>query len=261
MKKFLVILLLLVVVGVGGIGFYLYSQGADLVRQVAEKELPSVTGTSVGVGGVQFVPFSGQAGLKNFRIGNPKGYSDNDALSVKNMKVDLDLKSLQGDVMVIESIIIDNPTLLFEPQGRSNNLSQIQQNIEAFTGPADPNAETKPVIVKLFRMTGGQVKLIGGKLGLSDQALSLSPIEVRDIGLDENGIAPGKIGAVIADAVLPQVKQALLSGEGKRLAEQFLGRELSLDGVLGGGGVDGVKDKVREGLKGGFGKLLGKGKK
>lgn len=113
MKKFLLILLTIVILLAGGIcGLYLNLE--SIVKASVAKYGSQLTGTEVALDGFRLSPLKGEAELKGLRIVNPAGYQTPHILSLGSAYVRLDMRSLLKPVIVVEEIRIANPEIAYE---------------------------------------------------------------------------------------------------------------------------------------------------
>ena len=92
MKKFLLILLTIIIVLAGGIcGLYLNLE--SIVKASVAKYGSQLTGTEVALDGFRLSLRKGEAELKGLRIANPEGYQTPQILSLGSVYVRLDMRS------------------------------------------------------------------------------------------------------------------------------------------------------------------------
>jgi len=244
MRKILLAVLVLVVVGVVGAGLWVYLRGEGAIRSAIETQGPKYLGAPVRLASVSLSPFSGAARLEGLSIGNPEGFSDAQAIDVGEIAVDLQPRSLFGEMIEIDRIALDAPVIRAEPSRDGLNLTRLQSNLNAYLPPPDPDAP--PVLFRVgeFTMTGAEIVVGGGAVGFSDQSVSLADIRMTDIG-GSDGITGAQLARHIGDAVLPQVRQALASQAGQRLLSQAVDR-MGLPADVVSGSLEGVKSRVED---------------
>lgn len=145
MKKFLLILLTIIILLAGGIcGLYLNLE--SIVKASVAKYGSQLTGTEVALDGFRLSPLKGEAELKGLRIANPEGYQTPQILSLGSVYVRLDMRSLLKPVIVVEEIRIANPEIAYELKSVAhNNVSDLLAavNKNAAAAAAKP-ATAKP---------------------------------------------------------------------------------------------------------------------
>ena len=113
MKKFLLILLTIIILLAGGIcGLYLNLE--SIVKASVAKYGSQLTGTEVALDGFRLSLRKGEAELKGLRIATPEGYQTPQILSLGSVYVRLDMRSLLKPVIVVEEIRIANPEIAYE---------------------------------------------------------------------------------------------------------------------------------------------------
>lgn len=173
---------------------------------------PKVLGAPVKVGSVNINVFSGVVDIRDLFIGNPQGYKHECALTVKTIRVDIVPSSLVGKKMIVEEFTLDGVDVYFEPSATllSNNLSQLNENVSAFSkkfssGEAKTAAENKAekketkLQVDDLNLTSIFVNVVTSVPGgpVSKAPLPVVPIELENLGQDEDGITPLNLTAVI----------------------------------------------------------------
>ncbi len=226
-----------------GLSFFLGS----VVKAGINNFAPKLTQTKVELKGAHISPFTGSGSLTGLTIGNPEGWSDNNAISLGKIHVNVQPFSIFGDHIVIDEIIIDQPEFLYETKIVASNIKSLLKNIEDFAGNGGKEPETEsgePIkfIVKKFRLTNGKARL---GVGAGAIPIPLPPISMDDLGVKEGGITPDQL----AGAVMTNVLGGIISATGKAA--------LKVGGTVGAGAADtagGAMKKTGEGIKKLFGK-------
>ena len=272
MKKIIVGVLILVVVVAGVLVFGLSKLG-PLVKTAVNTYGPDITKTEVRLGDVDVSLFSAQAKLKNFYLGNPKGFNAPDAIQVGSILVDVDEGSLTGDTIVIERIEVLSPQLTYEKTAKSDNFQTILSNIRkgqpsGGTASNGGNASTggpgKKLIIKDFLLKGGKVNLAASLLG-QNQSVSadLPDIHLTGIGEKKGGLSPDAAIKAIFDAINKQINSpdvmSAFSTHLKGLNLDTSNIEKSVQKELEGAqkGIEGVQKEMQKGIEGKIKGILG----
>ncbi|MEQ1920472.1 MAG: hypothetical protein ABL955_14890, partial [Elusimicrobiota bacterium] len=133
MKALKAVILLVVVLGVIALSALSLWLGRG-VKIAVERYGPGIIGAPVSVGAVILTPWSGRGSIHNLVIGNPPGFSGAHALSVGSVDVRIKLSSLAADTIIVESIVVRDPEILYEMGGGGSNLSRLQRNAEGAKG-------------------------------------------------------------------------------------------------------------------------------
>lgn len=242
MKKVLLytglgLLVLLLAVYLGG-QFFLGS----VVTAAMNKFGPQITQTKFELKGAQISPLTGAGSLTGLAIGNPKGWSDANAIYLGTVKVDMKPASILGSHIVVEEIVIDQPEFLYETKIVSSNINDLLKNIEQALGSKDPKPTTEkgePIKfeVKHLKITNGKATL---GLGATAIPLPLPPIELHDLGTKEGGITPNQLAFAVMRSVTASIVGATTKAAGQ------------IGGTTGAAAAEGLK-KTGEAIKGLFG--------
>ena len=222
MKKFLLILLTIIILLAGGIcGLYLNLE--SIVKASVAKYGSQLTGTEVALDGFRLSLRKGEAELKGLRIANPEGYQTPQILSLGSVYVRLDMRSLLKPVIVVEEIRIANPEIAYELKSVAHNnvsdlLAAVNKNAAAAAKPAADQTDAtragtakpavssggsaksatssggKKVIINALNITGGKVSL-GATFGGKGAAASvpLPAVTLKDLGREKGSQGKGII--------------------------------------------------------------------
>lgn len=172
MKKYIILVILLII---GGGAFYLANSYEAIVKNLVHKYGSQVTGTDVSLEGFKISLTDGEGRIKKIVVANPKGYKSPHFISLDGITVKVNIKSLASDTIIIDSIVIDKPSISYEILSLTqNNLKEIQNNINSFaakssSGKGKDTAETeknstsektsegKKVIIKKLQIKSGEI--------------------------------------------------------------------------------------------------------
>ncbi|MCF7849443.1 MAG: hypothetical protein K9M45_11390, partial [Kiritimatiellales bacterium] len=145
MKKLFKIIGLLVVVLIVAIVCVALFWLGPVVKKAVETVGPQATGVAVTVEKVHIRPLRGLVTIDGLFVGNPEGFANPSAVELKEFKVAVNLRSLMGDTIIVKEILIDAPQFTYERKLSTDNIKEIQKNVEAFFGGAGkPAEEPKP---------------------------------------------------------------------------------------------------------------------
>jgi len=195
--------------------------GANLgriVKKGIETYGPPLTQTSVSVDSVNLSILTGSARVKGLVVGNPKGYNSSHAIAVGTAAAGVDPFSLFSKKIVIRSIKLESPDVIFEGGLSGNNLSQILDNINSTgksSGTLSTNAATQPPSEKKYEVddlliSGAKVQVIlTGVSGGQPMTLSLPEIHLTDLGKDGDGITAADLSEHIVAAITTATIEAV----------------------------------------------------
>jgi len=261
MKKFflfgsLVAVLLLIAAAIA-IYFFGNQVLGESVRKVVVTYGPQVTGTTVELESAEVSVQDGQGKLTGFAIGNPAGFSEENALEVGEMELILDLASLTGDPIIIERIFVDAAKLNYERTLQTSNFDAIMEHVQSVIPASseepqpEPTEETPPQKLIIREVVFSNVAVRGGGMGVAVTA-DIPTINLQGIGEAEGGVTPaeasmqilGKLTSSAAQAVitsaggLTNLTSSLISSEGRGELVDKLQDGVSLDGLKNALSVD-----------------------
>lgn len=231
-----VFVVLVVVIAVAVLG-----QLGRLIERGVETAGPKMTGTEVALGGASVSIFSGEGALRRLHVGNPEGFTSDQAFDLGRIAVAIDTKSLTGDVVHIRSIVIEEPRLVaeFDASGRSN-LNRILENVRAVArrgggkqAEADEGGAQTRMIIDEFRFEGAEVRALAPAYGL-DKSLKMPAVVLKNLGAKQGGAAASDIASQvlrpIVDAAVKAAMQEYVAAQRGKLEDKA--KEQLLDKVF-----------------------------
>lgn len=189
-----------------------------LIEHGVETAGPKITGTEVTLGSAHVSIFDGTGALKRLHIGNPEGFTAEEAFDLGEIAIAIDVKSVTGDVIRIRSIVVQAPKLVaeFDAAGR-NNLNRIMDNVRASRGAARAGKDAekddggKPVrlIIDEFRFENAEVHALAPAFQL-DKQLKLAPIVLKNLGAKQGGAAASDLANQVLRPIIDAAVQAAL---------------------------------------------------
>jgi hypothetical protein len=249
MKKFMIFTALLLLIA-GGAFLFLSGDAINaLIKKQIEQVGSEVTQQVVTVDNVDMKLLNGAGTIKGIVLANPAKYKAPSAFSLQEVTLDINLKSLSTDLIVIDQIVIDKPEAVveFTESGGANIkdiLDAIQKNLPQTAEPEQEStsAKTDPIIrVNKFVLSGVALTVDLTKLGNKAHQATLADISLTNIG-GKAGMPASQLGAEL-------IKQALSSiwKQAKKEQTKILKDEVE----------EKVKDKVKDKLGGLLDKLNG----
>lgn len=192
------------------------------VKRGVEFVAPKITQTDVKLDDVNLSLLSGGGSLQGFVVGSPEGYKAASSMSVGEVHVSVDVKSLLSDKYVVRSIRVIEPEITFEGGLQKNNLNKILENVQAATGgggekpgrpPETKDQEENPAQHKIqvneFVLSGAKVKWAVPGLAGRTIDIVLPTMEMRDLGTGEDGITVAELVQKVLAAVTKNVVKVL----------------------------------------------------
>jgi len=207
-KKILGIGIALIVVGVLGVGIWLYSSLDQLVARAIETFGSEAVGTQVRVGAVELDLAQGRGTIRRLSVANPEGFADASLLRFDELTLQVEPSSVTEAVVVVPEIRLIGARVVVEArEDGTTNLDVLRRNLgSGDTGgkgerPAEAAQESEPV-----RMRIGSLRMERGSLvfGLPDdeeppKELDLPGFELRNLG-GKNGASPDVLAREIAES-------------------------------------------------------------
>ena len=209
------------------VGLYVFSSLDSIVKAAVEKVGSDVTQTEVTLSDVEISLTAGTGALLGFSMANPQGYSANNALQFDEIRIALDLATIQSDPVVIKELVIDAPVVVYELGESGSNIEKIQDNVagsapEQSGGAGGDSGEEGPkIVIENLILRNGQISITATQLLGETLSAPLPDIHLRDIGKEENGATPGQIAVETLDSVLAQVTAAVGSVDISKITDQL----------------------------------------
>ncbi|MDA0991438.1 MAG: hypothetical protein O3A51_11890 [Verrucomicrobia bacterium] len=158
---------------------------------------PNYIGSPVALESAFVRPISGNARLKGLVVSNHEGYKTPSAIELGELTVQIDMKSLTTDTIVIKSIMIDGPQFTYEKSLKKSNLAAILDHIEAQVPAGDeteaadkaeapPSEPGKKVVIESLVVQNGKIRLSTALLMGKALNIPLPRIDMKDIGKEKD---------------------------------------------------------------------------
>lgn len=227
MKKVLIGVVLAILLVTVGIGVYLYNSMDSIVESAIEKYGTQVMGTRVSVGSVDISLKSGRGTIRDVEVANPDGFSSGELFKLAEITVDIDVKSLNRDPIVIDAVTISAPYVLVEANERAQtNVGVVKSAVEKYQTASVPKEQKqdggfeKRLIIEKFVFEEGTVDLDATAMGVERVDLELPPIRLNDVG-GPNGGTPDAIGKTVTRAFLAAVTDVVADEVRGRAKEEL----------------------------------------
>ena len=231
MKKLLIGLVVLVVIIVGA-AYFLLGNLDNIVKAAIEKYGSEVTQTSVGVGGVRIGLTDGLGSVSNLRISNPKGFSSSHLFQMDNIGVQIDLERFSKDVIVVNQIMLDGPSVTYELGKEGSNVDVIKKNVDAYTsngtdGGGDSGGPK--LIIENLIIKNGDIQVTSNMVKGKTLSTPLPAIHLRDIGKDTGGATPAEVAKKVIAVLTKQIGAAASNLDLRSLMDEEMLKELGAE--------------------------------
>ncbi len=208
MRKFLFPLLTIALLVFGAL-YWLTDNLDEIVADAISHHGSAMTQARVGVEKVEISPAKGTGVISGLLIGNPKGFKTPYALRVNNIAVDVDLSTLNQDVTVIRTLVIENPDVIYEKSNGSTNFDAIPKNIAAYLGPTKGGSRGSiRMIVEELTICNANAQASADFMGGKTVSIPLADIVLKNVGKANGGVTPGELGQEVAHALKAKLSAA-----------------------------------------------------
>lgn len=272
MIKKIALAVAVVVIAIAGAAYYFASNLDSIVKAVVERYGSEATQASVTLKSVNLKPTAGSGELNGLAVKNPKGFSSNDAISLGDIKVAIDISTIQSNTIVIKDVTILQPMVNYEYAAAGGNLETLQKNVQSYAskfsggktepnksaGNADQSASKQPekkIIIENLTIRDGNISIAHQALQGRTLSAALPTIQMKDIGKSSGGATPAEVADRVIGSISAQASRVATSELQKQAGDLLKNQAGGLIGGSGTGGTTGgssggVGDKV----KGLFGK-------
>ena len=259
MKKFL-IAGIIVIIAVVALVFLTLSNLGPLVKKTVNTVGPQITKTDVEVADVSISIFSGEAKIKGFLLGNPKGFKSVQAMKVGSVYVDIDEGSITKNPIIINKIEIVAPEITYEKISGSDNFQTILKNVQT-SAKAEKKSDSKAgstgdkqgkkIVINHVIVKDGKVNLTMAALGGKEITAPLPDIHLKDIGKKNNGATPAEAFEQIFSSLYSSISADSVTQIFNDGLKQFGGlKDLGTSGLqTGGDAAQKTADSATEGVK------------
>lgn len=249
MKIRYIILLILIAIGAGA--YYFTPSLNSIVKGLVNKYGSEVTGTAVNLQGFNFSLTNGTASIDEITVANPKNYKSPYIFDLNKISVKVDLKSLTGNTIVIDSITVNQPIITYEMLSLTqNNIKEIEHNVQNYLNMAaakkqasdnqvavkEDSSEGKKIIIKKLLINDAQ--LVVSTMG-KNVSVILPPIQMTNLG-ENSSSKQTNIPELISKIITEVLNVASQSVVDNNLSNLESVAEENLNAVVGN-----VKDRVK----------------
>ena len=185
-----------------------------ILQRAIETSATRALGTEVTLGGLQLRLTKGVLTFTDLEIANPPGYHSQRLLILERGTIHLKTLSLMSKRVEMTSVQLDHIQLLWEQQGRDNNLQDFLDQLPTRNKQHPPS---RPLFIEVLDVTRAEVK---APLGASNRqeselVLQLNPIRLTDLGAQEDlglGVLTRRIASALVTCTLEQGSEVFSQG-------------------------------------------------
>ena len=204
--KIILITFVVIILLVGTTSVVLMKKMDRVVERSFEEGGQELFGSAVSLDDVDVTLLQGKARFEGLTIANPPGYSSKPVLTLGIVEVDLDLSSLDGKIIKIESILFRDPVVRYEiNEAGVSNIDVIQEKIER-KAPSS-SQDTGLMIIDRLDVKGGSISASAALKPGKELVFDFPVMFMSDLG-EPNGLPPEEIGAEIVEALMDRIMKA-----------------------------------------------------
>ena len=209
--KILLISLVAVFIVIGVVLALAVANLDKIVKAAVEKVGTQTLGTEVTLASVDISLKSASGGLNGLVIANPEGFTTESAFELDKVSLDLDLSTIRSDVIVVNLVVVDGARVVFEEKGGKINLQELLKNIETAPDSGEAAAEGPKLVIKEFRFTNAETRLITEQLG-QDVNAKIPDVVLNDIGTKGEGVTAAEAAQQLLSPLIEQVLKGAQQG-------------------------------------------------
>ena len=206
MKKIFLVIFTLIVI-LGGASYWFFDNLDEFIKSYMIEYGSKMTKTDFEVDSVQTDFQKGEIIINRIGIENPKGFSNSEAFEVKKVKINIKKDSLNQDVIEVPLVLINNPEIIYEYNGKKTNFNVLKNNIQGYQNNSDQPASEKKVdqaekkqikenkkpkkfFIKELKIIDLEIKARVSSLKKDFLNKTIPLIVIKDIGSKSNGATP-----------------------------------------------------------------------
>ncbi|WDE04138.1 AsmA family protein [Thalassomonas viridans] len=217
----------------GGALWYFASGSLNLfIKEQIEQQGSAYTGQQVSVGQVDIKLTQGAGSISGLSLANPATYQQKNAFSMENVTLDINVKSLTEEPIIIDEIAIIAPQAFVEvSKTGSSNFNEILDELErnlpkseqapqpAGEEPAQNKQEPKIRVEKIV-VSGVALTLDLSQLGNKAHQVTLPEINLTKVG-GEQGLPANQLGGEIIKQVLKKISKAAKEEQKQKIKDKI----------------------------------------
>ena len=230
MKKFILSLLAIIIIAIGGVTYYTLTNLDAIVKNVIEKVGTKVTGSAVTVDSVSIGIKEGRGEISGLHLPNPQGFSSDHLFHLAQVALDIKPSSIFGDVIIIDEVLIDGADIIAEQKGQQTNLQALLDNIKKNTAssdssesaaeqaPTDSTSEPVRLMIKKFSFINNKASLETEQW--DPQVLKVPNIVMTNLGDESTGLTPEQLSVEVVNRLTKAVESAAKAALKERLQKE-----------------------------------------
>ncbi|MFY0683154.1 MAG: hypothetical protein JXR20_01280 [Balneola sp.] len=179
-----------------------------IVKSNIEESGSALLKTEVEVDDIDISLFGGVAEMDGFIVHNPEGFSNEAAILLKGIEIELDLQSLLSETVIVNKIHVQNPEIFFEQKQAKVNLRELSKNIDL---DSEDESE-KALIIKQIVLEEGKVRVLSELEKEREINASIDRIELTNIGEAGSSTTQQALKEILEPIIKEAISEAVKSG-------------------------------------------------
>jgi len=207
-----VLIAVILVLGISNLG--------SIITKAVNTYGPDITKTELRLRGADISIFSAEVDLRDFYLGNPKGFDSPKALSVGSIQMNVDESSLTKNTIIVDTIQVLAPEIVYEKIGNTDNFKAILNNVKKSAKMTDKPEGEKPekqgdgkkLLIRSLIVQDGMVNLSVAALGEEESVCAALPdIHMTDLGKEKGGASPEEIFEEVLALLYEQIASSAVT--------------------------------------------------
>jgi len=131
LKKILLVIFLLITI-LGGVTYWFFDNLDDFIKDYMMDYGSKMTQSYVEIDSVATDLYKGEILINRLGIENPKGFSNSEAFETEKILITVNKDTWDKDIIEIDLVLIKNPEIIYEYNGKKTNFNILKENIESY---------------------------------------------------------------------------------------------------------------------------------
>jgi len=131
LKKILLVIFLLITI-LGGVTYWFFDNLDGFIKDYMMDYGSKMTQTYVEIDSVATDLYKGEILINRLGIENPKGFSNSEAFETEKILITVNKDTWDKDIIEIDLVLIKNPEIIYEYNGKKTNFNILKENIESY---------------------------------------------------------------------------------------------------------------------------------
>ena len=216
MKKLLIGMTLLALIAIAGSLWWLSTSLDTQIASAIRRYGPDITGVSISLSDVTIAPVDGIATLRMLVVGNPDGFKTKHAVSLREIRMQLDISSLATDIIRIKELTLIQPEITYEYATGGSNLDVLQHHIVRSISQQHSKRQNAPgsepsqkLVIEDLYIKDGTASVSASALNGTVVSIPIPDLHLHDIGKKSNGATAGEVAQQVLNTMTHQITHSV----------------------------------------------------